>query len=98
VVIVILKKYRDDLTKLLRKFEFEKFDVSRLSGKPKEAIINVKTQLENVEKEKEDLFLAVGDIARKWQEKFLVLKEQLEIERQRAEIFSSFAKTDKTYL
>lgn len=98
VVIVILKKYREDLTKLLRKFEFEKFDVSRLSGKPKEAIKNVKTQLENIEKEKEDLILAAGDIAEKWQEKLLVLKEQLEIERQKAEIFSSFAKTDKTYM
>lgn len=98
LVIITLKKYSEDLTKLLRKFEFEKFDVSRISGKPKEAIKNVKTELKDIEKEKKDLIKAATDIAKKWEEKFSILKEQLEIERERAEIFSSFAKTDKTYM
>lgn len=98
LVIITLKKYSEDLTKLLRKFEFEKFDVSRISGKPKEAIKNVKTRLKDIEKEKKDLIKAATDIAKKWEEKFSILKEQLEIERERAEIFSSFAKTDKTYM
>jgi len=98
LVIITLNKYREDLTKLLRKFEFEKFDIAGLSGKPKEAIKNVKTQLDNLEKEKKDLMTETTDISKKWKEDILILKEQLEIEREREEIFSSFAKTDKTYM
>ncbi|MEG3224735.1 MAG: V-type ATP synthase subunit I [Methanobacteriales archaeon Met13] len=98
VVIITLNKYRDDLIKLLRKFEFEKFDIPRLSGNPKEAIENVKTQLDNLEKEKKDLITEANDLSKKWEEDILILKEQVEIEREREEIFSSFAKTDKTHM
>lgn len=98
VVIITLKKYKEDLTKLLRKFEFEKFNVKRLSGKPKEAIKNVENELKSLEKEKKDLINEANDISNKWKEQISILKEQLEIERERAEIYSSFAKTDKTYM
>ncbi len=98
VVIITLKNYKEELDKILRKFEFERFDISRLTGKPKEAIKKIEIEIENIKKEKKNLIKETADIADKWREDILILKEQLEIEREKCEIFSSFAKTDKTYM
>jgi len=98
VVIINLKKYKEELDKILRKFEFERFEISRLTGKPKDAIKEIEIEIENIEKEKNDLIGKTADIADKWKKDVLILREQLEIEREKSEIFSSFAKTDKTYM
>ncbi len=98
VVIISLKKYHEELDKILRKYEFERFDISRLTGKPKEAIKEIETETENIEKEKKNLIKEAADIRDKWKEDILILMEQLEIEREKSEIFSSFARTDKTYM
>jgi V/A-type H+/Na+-transporting ATPase subunit I len=98
LVIIISQKNRETVNKLLRKFEFERFDVSKLSGKPQEAIENIKIEIKEMEKEKKELITEVNAISGKWEEDLLIIKEQLEIERARNEIFTSFAKTDKTYM
>jgi len=98
LVIITLKENKEDINKVLRKFEFERFDTSHLSGRPKDAIKNVEIQIMDLEKEKEELITEVNEISGEWEEELLVLKEQLEIERERNEIFSSFGKTDKTQL
>jgi V/A-type H+-transporting ATPase subunit I len=98
LVIITSQKNRENVNKLLRKFEFERFDVSKLSGKPQEVIENIKIKIKELEKEKKELIKEVNEISGKWEEDLLIIKEQLEIERERNEIFTSFAKTDKTYM
>jgi len=98
LVIITLQKNRENLNKLLRKFEFERFNVSKLSGKPHEAIDNVKINMNELEKERKELIAEVNELAGKWEEDLSITKEQLEIERERNEIFTHFAKTDKTYM
>ncbi len=98
LVIITSQKNRENVNKLLRKFEFERFDVSKLSGKPQEVIKNIKIKIKELEKEKKELIKEVNEISGKWEEDLLIIKEQLEIERERNEIFTSFAKTDKTYM
>ena len=98
LVIITLQKNKDNVNKLLRKFEFEKFDISLLSGKPQEAIENVEIKINELEKEKKELIEEANEISGKWEEDVFIIKEQLEIERERNEIFTSFAKTDKTYM
>jgi V/A-type H+/Na+-transporting ATPase subunit I len=98
IIIISLNKYRENFIKLLRKFEFERFDISRLSGKPKNVMESIKIQIKDLKKEKSELINEADVISKKWMDKILTLKEQLEIERERNEIFSNFAKTDKTYM
>ncbi|MGZ4159897.1 MAG: V-type ATP synthase subunit I [Neobacillus sp.] len=98
LVIITSQKNRENVNKLLRKFEFERFDVSKISGKPQEAIENVEIKIKELDKEKKELIIEVNEISAKWEEDILIIKEQLEIERERNEIFTSFAKTDKTYM
>ena len=96
IIVVTLNEFRDEIYGLLRKFDFEKFEIQNLSGSPNEIILSIKSELESLEKEEESLNSQLKEIAEKWDDEIIVLKEQLEIEKDRNEIFAAFAKTDKT--
>ena len=49
-------------------------------------------------KEKESVLNDLADISAEWHKELLVLKETIEIEKQRSEIFASFGKTDNTVM
>jgi len=96
IVIVTLNEFKEEISTLLRKFDFEKFEVQNLSGKPNEIITSVTSELESLEKEETELNSQLKTIAEKYDDDIIILKEQLEIEKDRNEIFTSFGKTDKT--
>lgn len=98
VIILTLKEHSSDVAALLRKLEFELYDTSGLSGKPDEIIRNSESRLNAIESEKAQLMDNLADIAEKWKDDLLVLKEQLEIEKDRNEIFSAFGETEKTLM
>ena len=98
LVVITLKKYGDEVSSLMRKMEFERFELSGLSGKPEEIIRKSESDLKSIEKEKESILNELADISAEWHSELLVLKEQLEIEKQRSEIFSSFGETEKTVM
>ncbi len=98
LVIVTLKQYGDQVSSLLRKMEFERFKLSGLTGKPEEIIKKSESDIQSIEKGKESILNELADISAEWRAEFLVLKEQLEIEKQRSEIFSSFGETENTVM
>lgn len=98
IIIITLKDYAEEVSSLLRKLEFERFEISGLSGKPKEIIQEVQIRTEALQKEKEEILDKLADIAQEWGEQLQVLKEQLEIEKDRNEIFSSFGETENTVM
>lgn len=96
VVVTTLKAYKDKTYTLLRKFDFERYEIDNLQGKPKEIIQSTESKLESIESEKSQELLALKEVAKKWDDKIIVLKEQLEIEKERNEIFASFGETENT--
>ncbi len=98
LVIITLKANEDKISSLLRKLEFERFDLSGISGKPEEVIKKSESRIEEIEKEKESISMELAVISDEWLKELLVLKEQLEIAKQRSEIFSSFGETEKTVM
>ena len=86
------------IASLLRKLEFERFELTGLSGKPEEIIKNSESKIESIAKEKELILNDLAEISAKWHSELLVLKELLEIEKQRSEIFSSFGETENTVM
>jgi len=98
LVIVTLKQYGDHISSLLRKLEFERFNLSGLSGKTDEIIKKSESDIQSIEKEKETILNELADISAEWRGEFLALKEQLEIEKQRSEIFASFGETENTVM
>lgn len=98
VVVTTLKTYKDKIYTLLRKFEFERYELDSLQGKPKEIIENAESKLKSIESEKSQELLALKEVAKKWDDKIIVLKEQLEIEKERNEIFATFGETENTHM
>jgi V/A-type H+-transporting ATPase subunit I len=98
LVVVTLKKNGDQVSSLLRKLEFERFELSGISGKPEEIIKNSESRIESIVKEKESVLNDLADVSAEWHKELLVLKEELEIEKQRSEIFASFGETENTVM
>lgn len=98
IVMFTLKEHGDIISSELRKLEFEKFEFSGLSGKPTEVINQSESRMESIEQEKQTILADLAEVSAEWKPKLTVLKEMLEIEKQRSEIFSSFGKTDNTIM
>jgi len=96
LIIVTLKEHTDEILGHLRKLEFERFEFSGLEGKPMEIIAKSESEIESIKAEKESILEDLADISDKWLKQLMGLKEQLEIEKQRNEIFSSFGETENT--
>lgn len=96
LVIVTLKSHSDEVLSQLRKLEFERFEFNALEGKPSEIISKSESEIESISREKESILEDLADISAEWLNPLMGLKEQLEIEKQRNEIFSSFGETENT--
>ncbi|WJI09837.1 V-type ATP synthase subunit I [Methanobacterium sp. CWC-01] len=98
LVIVTLKKHGDEVLSQLRKLEFERFEISGLSGTPSDIIQKSENEIVTITQNKESVLNDLSEIADKWITKLQGLKEQLEIQKQRSEIFSSFGETKNTLM
>ena len=87
LVIVTLKAHSDEVLTQLRKLEFERFEFSALEGKPLEIISKSESEIESISLEKESVLNDLADVSDKWLKTLIGLREQLEIEKQRNEIF-----------
>lgn len=98
IILVTLKEFGTEISSLLRKHEFESYEISGISGKPNTIIRESESRISEIENEKNNLMDNLANIAEQWLDDLLVLKEQLEIEKDRNEIFSSFGETEKTLM
>jgi len=98
VIIIALKQYGDEISNILRKMEFEKFEILGISGTPAEIIRDSESRMQSIENERQLILDDLAEIAEQWLDEAIGLKEQLEIEKQRCEIYSSFGKTENTVM
>ncbi|MDO5850314.1 MAG: V-type ATP synthase subunit I [Methanobacteriaceae archaeon] len=95
MVVVVSDEFKDDVFTLLRKIEFEKFEIGDVEGKPSEIIASAESRLLTIESEKSQAKAELKVVAEKWDDEVLALKEQLENEKEKNEVFASFAETKK---
>lgn len=98
LIVITMKQYGDEITSGLRKLEFERYEFPGVTGTPSEIINNSHSRIEQIEQEKQTILSELADISAEWEPQLLVLKEQLEIEKQRSEIYSSFGETENTMM
>ncbi len=98
VIIITLRKHGDKVAALLRRMEFERFEISELRGRPSEIISNSRNRLKEISEERREIITGLREVNREWEDELLVLKEQLEIEKERNEVFSLFGETEKTVM
>ena len=65
---------------------------------PQEIISKSESRIESIEQEKQTILNDLAEVSAKWKPELTILKEQLEIEKQRSEIFSSFGQTQNTMM
>ncbi|MDR3063842.1 MAG: V-type ATP synthase subunit I, partial [Methanobrevibacter sp.] len=98
VIITALNEFKEEVLSVIRGFEFEKLEIGDVEGTPSQIISNSKNRLKELENEKSQVTNQLKKVAEKYDEDILVLKEQLEIEKERNEVFATFGETDKTKL
>lgn len=98
IVVVTLKEYGDEVYSTLRKYDFEKFDVGNVEGTPQQIISSADSRLQTIESERGSVKQELKAIAEKWDDDILALKEQLENEKAKNEIYSAFVQTKDTYM
>ncbi|CAB3287152.1 V-type ATP synthase subunit I [Methanocaldococcus lauensis] len=97
IVFVTLKEKLESVLSTLRKFEFERYDISDVEGTPKEALQKIENELKNIESEIKSLIEKLKTLAKKWENELLVVYELLSIEKERGDAYSQFGKTNRTY-
>ncbi|HIQ32945.1 MAG TPA: V-type ATP synthase subunit I [Methanothermococcus okinawensis] len=98
VVVVTLKEYRDKVGGELRRSGFERIEISNLKGTPGENLERIEREIRECEKERENILSKLRELAKKWYRKLLVLHELLEIEKERAESYTYYGRTERTYM
>ena len=98
IVVITLKEFTEDVQNTLRDFNFEKFEIGNVEGKPQEIISKADSRLQSIESERATVKSDLRVVAEQWDDEILILKEQLEKEKEKNEIFSTFVQTDDTYI
>ncbi|MCC9261186.1 V-type ATP synthase subunit I [Methanobrevibacter woesei] len=98
IVVITLKEFTEDVQNTLRDFNFEKFEIGNVEGKPHEIISKADSRLQSIESERATVKSDLRVVAEQWDDEILILKEQLENEKEKNEIFSTFVQTDDTYI
>jgi len=97
IVFVTLKEKLDSVLSEIRKFEFERYDISGVEGTPSEALSKIESELKSIESERNSLVEKLKSLAEKWEKELLAVYELLSIEKARGDAYSQFGKTDRTY-
>lgn len=98
ITVVTLKEFNDDVYSTLRKFDFEKIEIGNVEGTPEHVISSVDSRLLTIESERAAVKGELRAVAEQWDDEILALKEQLENEKDKNEILSSFVQTKDAYI
>lgn len=98
ITVVTLKEFSDDVYSTLRKYDFEKIEVGDVEGTPQHIISNADSRLLTIESERASVKKELRAVAEQWDDEILALKEQLENEKEKNEILSSFVQTKDAYV
>ena len=98
ITVVTLKEFSDDVYSTLRKYDFEKIEVGDVEGTPQHIISSADSRLLTIESERASVKKELRAVAEQWDDEILALKEQLENEKEKNEILSSFVQTKDAYV
>lgn len=98
IAVVTLKEFSDDVYSTLRKFDFEKIELGNVEGTPQHVISSADSRLLTIESERAAVKTELRAVAEQWDDEILALKEQLENEKDKNEILSSFVQTKDAYV
>jgi V/A-type H+-transporting ATPase subunit I len=96
VVIAAHASQRTELESRLRGRLFTEFEISGFEGTPEQVLNKLENEIKLINGKKDALLSKLKDAYKNWNNKLLVLDEELENERDRHDVFSRFGETNKT--
>lgn len=94
VLLISFKENESELTLALRHFGFEELEIPEIDVKKEKIGAKIKELKEKKEEIKENL----EELSKKWRKKLSVLREQVEIKKDRADIVGSMGSTKRTFI
>lgn len=98
IVVVTLNEFKDVVYTTLRKFDFEKIEIGDIEGTPNDITSHADSRLKTIESERSTIKADLKAVAEEWDDEILSLKEQLENDKEKNEVFSAFARTEDTFM
>lgn len=98
IVVVTLNEFKDVVYTTLRKFDFEKIEIGDIEGTPNDITSHADSRLKTIESERSSIKADLKAVAEEWDDEILSLKEQLENDKEKNEVFSAFARTEDTFM
>ncbi|MFW5907509.1 MAG: V-type ATP synthase subunit I [Candidatus Natronoplasma sp.] len=80
----------------LRDVDFRPLSLESLKGDPKEALAEIKKRINELKNKQDSILTKLRNHKEEWEKKYLVLKEELDIYRDKKEIVQNFGSTDST--
>ena len=96
-LLIYLKYYQEEISNILREFEFTSVNFPGLRGKPKDILKDIKSRLQKAEEEK-DILIAKSQEMLKERAKLMAVHDHLANLRGRKDIQNLFARTEETFL
>lgn len=96
IMIICSIEFEEAIAGALRRLELEKFDITGLSGNPQKIIADSNEKLSALDKEKDECHKDLREISQRTKETLLIINEELEVEKEKIEIFSHFGETNST--
>ncbi|MFW6141073.1 MAG: V-type ATP synthase subunit I [Candidatus Saliniplasma sp.] len=97
IITGVFIKQKMEFESALRQGDVKPLDFKQLdSGKPREALNMVEKELKNLKNKKNLLIEEIKGLKDNWHKDFMVLREELEVYREKYEVLQEFGKTDHT--
>lgn len=98
VVVGGLRREEERIRTLLKECGFQAYDLGGIAGRPAELLGKYTAELQTHAEKKKELTAEIQNYAGKYEGRILVLKELLEIEKERGEILTILGRTQRTYV
>jgi len=94
--VTMLSRDREKVSSILRQYDFTHVEVPEAEGAVDEVLSGTKSSLEKLRVEREGLYKTLQDLSKAHREDLLVLRELLELEREREEVRRFLVRTRNT--
>jgi V/A-type H+-transporting ATPase subunit I len=98
VVVGGLREEEERIRALLKECGFQEYELSGISGRPAELLEKYTAELRALDERRIELTDELQKYAARYEHWLLVIKELLEIEKERAEVLAILGRTERTYV
>jgi len=87
---------KNEFRSIMRQSDVRPLNLKNVKGTPKQALDKLTLDIKKLEQSKEDILKRLKSLKEKHEKEYLILKEELDIQRQKKEVIQKFGNTETT--